>query len=71
VLGASGSSFATEIAVSANTAKAENRIDFMIASPLIGIDCEAPALFALATGLLRSVMSRDYVRTCTCAIARR
>jgi len=72
VLGASGSSFAMEIPVKVSKASADNMNDFMIASPVIRIDCEAVALrFALGLGLLRSVMNRDYVRTCTPAIARR
>src|ERR1022692_3666248 len=71
-LGASGNSFAAEIPVRVNSANTENKIDFMMAAPLIGLDCEAPALrFALAPDLLRSVMNRDYVGTCTSAIARR
>ena len=70
-LGASGSSLATEIEVSVTRTTAENMIDFMMASPMIGIDWEATTLcFALATGLLRSVMNRGYVGTCTSAIAR-
>jgi hypothetical protein len=56
VLGASGSSFAKEIPLIIRIATAKSSIDFMITSPLIGIDWEAPALFAPATGLLRSVM---------------
>src|ERR1700722_17158679 len=67
-LGASGSSFAMEIPVRVSRTKAENMIDFMIASPVIGIACEPPARFALAIDLLRSVMNRDYVGTCTPAI---
>jgi hypothetical protein len=59
-LGASGNSFAIEVPARMNRAKAEPMIDFMVAAPL----------FALATDLLRSVMSRDYVGTCTSAIAR-
>jgi hypothetical protein len=69
-LGASGSSFAIEVPDMMNRARAEQMIDFMIASPLVGIDCEVPASFVLATGLLRSVMRRDYVGTCTSAIGR-
>ena len=58
VLGASGSSLAMEIPVKVSRASAENMIDFMIASPVIGIDCEALALrFALAFDWLRSVMN--------------
>ena len=52
-LGASGNSLAEETPISASTAITDKRIDFMIASPMIGIDCEALDFrFALGTGCL-------------------
>ena len=70
-LGASGNSFAAEIPVRTTTANAESKNDFMSASPLIGIDCERPCFrFAFAPVCFDSVMSRDYVGTCTAAMAR-
>jgi hypothetical protein len=69
-LGAFGNSFAAATAVNTSTSNAECKVDFMIVSPLTG-ECEAAALcFAFPTDLLRFVMRRDYVGTCSSTIGR-
>ena len=69
-LGALGSSFAAEIPDIIITANITYKVDFMRGSPKLDWTICSGSDLTLASDLLRFVMSRDYVRECTCTIAR-